>query len=161
MNRQNFKTWQLTTIREICVVPQNIAQKYFFLPSYIREGLDCIRGCIFSFFGDYFWKCTDKPSIVKPVLTTTSEQRPPVNNNRLESPALLNLQWIYLVFWITLWTMATIWTTGTFWGSQGWPLYTGLIVFVMSNLTKKYIFEENTFLVLLTQDCFPRWCCSW
>ncbi len=63
--------------RNLCCTAEHCA-KIFFLPSYIREGLDCIRGCIFSFFGDYFWKCTNKPSIriVKPVLTITSEQRP-------------------------------------------------------------------------------------
>ena len=31
------------------------------------------------------------PNTVKPVLTATSEQRPPVNNDRPEYPALLNL----------------------------------------------------------------------
>jgi hypothetical protein len=36
----------------------------------------------------YFFENIDK-STVKPVLTATSEQRPPVNNDRPESPALL------------------------------------------------------------------------
>ena len=39
---------------------------------------------------------------VKPVLTATSEQRPPVNNDQPESTALLKLQFIYLVFWTNL-----------------------------------------------------------
>lgn len=59
---------------------------------------------------------------VKPALTATSEQRPPVNNDRPESPAQLNLQLIFLVFWTTLQTMAT------FWISKCWLLYTGLTV---------------------------------
>ena len=66
---------------------------------------------------------------VKPVLTATSEQRPPVNNDRPKSPALIIILRLYQVFWTNLWTTATLWTTVTFSGSQGWPLYTGLTVY--------------------------------
>jgi hypothetical protein len=51
---------------------------------------------------------------VKPVLKATSEQRPPVNNDRPKSPALLNLVLLNLVFWTNLWTTAILWTTATF-----------------------------------------------
>ncbi len=37
-------------------------------------------------------------SAVKPVLMATSEQRPPVNNDRPKSPALLTVLWLYLEF---------------------------------------------------------------
>jgi len=65
---------------------------------------------------------------VKPVLTATSEQRPPVNNDQPKFPALIITLQLYQVFWTNLWTTATLWTTVTFSGSQGWPLYTGLTV---------------------------------
>ncbi len=70
---------------------------------------------------------------VKPVLTATSEQRPPVNNDRPDSPALIIILRLYQVFWTNLWTTATLWTTVTFSGSQGWPLYTGLTVLTIPN----------------------------
>ncbi len=64
---------------------------------------------------------------VKPVLTATSEQQAPVNNDRIKSPAQLNLLGLYLGFWTNLWT------TATFLGSQRWPLYTGWTVYVNWN----------------------------
>ncbi len=39
-----------------------------------------------------FWIGSSTVRKVKPVLATTSEQRPPVNNDRPDSPTLLNLQ---------------------------------------------------------------------
>ena len=58
---------------------------------------------------------------VKPDLTTTCEQRPPVNNGQFESStASQNLSFIrYLCL------------TAAFFRSQGWPLYTGLTVFII------------------------------
>ncbi len=47
---------------------------------------------IFGQLYPYFWyKLIFAPNTVKPVLTATPEQRPPVNNDRPKSPGLLNL----------------------------------------------------------------------
>ena len=55
---------------------------------------------------------------VKPDLTTTCEQRPPVNNGQFESlTASLNLSFI-----------RNLCQTAAFFRSKGWPLNTGLIV---------------------------------
>ncbi len=56
---------------------------------------------------------------VIPALTTTSEQRPPVNNGQFaSSKTSLNITFIRPLF-----------QTATFFRSQGWSLYTGLTVF--------------------------------
>ena len=61
----------------------------------------------------------DSGNKAKPALTTTSEQRPPVNNGQFGSlTASLNLTFIRPLF-----------QTATFFRSQGWPLYTGLTVY--------------------------------
>ncbi len=55
---------------------------------------------------------------VKPDLTTTCEQRPPVNNGHFESStASLNLSFI-----------RHLCQTAAFFRPQGWPLYTSLTV---------------------------------
>jgi hypothetical protein len=57
-------------------------------------------------------------STVKPDLTTTCEQRPPVNNGQFESStASQNLSFI-----------RHLCLTAAFFRSQGWSLYTGLTV---------------------------------
>ncbi len=59
-----------------------------------------------------------KISTVKPDLTTTCEQRPPVNNGQFESSTTsINLNFI-----------RHLCQTATFFWSRGWPLYTGLTV---------------------------------
>jgi hypothetical protein len=73
---------------------------------------------------------------VKPVLTTTSEQWPPANNSQPESPALLNLLWLYLV------CLTNLWIKATFLGSQGWSLYTGL------NVPPCFLCLKNLFCLL-------------
>ncbi len=58
-------------------------------------------------------------STVKPDLTTTCEQRPPVNNGQFESSTTsLNLSFI-----------RQLCQTATFFRSQGWPLYPGSTVY--------------------------------
>ncbi len=65
-------------------------------------------------------------STVKPDLTTTCEQRPPVNCGQFEpSTASLNLSFI-----------RHLCLTAAFFRSQGWPLYTGLTVCVGKILEK-------------------------
>ena len=61
---------------------------------------------------------TATATTVKPDLTTTCEQRPPVNNGQFESStASLNLSFI-----------RHLCLTAIFFRPQGWPLYTGLTV---------------------------------
>ncbi len=56
---------------------------------------------------------------VKPDLTTTCEQQPPVDNGQFESSTTsLNLSFI-----------RHLCQTAAFFWSQGWPLYTGLTVY--------------------------------
>jgi hypothetical protein len=55
---------------------------------------------------------------VKPDLTTTCEQRPPVNNGQFES-STTSLNFIFI---------RHLCQTATFFRSQEWPLYTGLTV---------------------------------
>ncbi len=63
---------------------------------------------------------------VKPVLTTTSEQWPPLYNSQASLiPSSLSLI-------IQSFDNSHFWTTATFLVSQGWPLYIGLTV--QSNL---------------------------
>ena len=62
------------------------------------------------------WENCLCPITVKPTLTTTSEQRPPINNGQFDSSTInLNLTFIRPFF-----------PTTTFFRSQGWSLYTGL-----------------------------------
>ncbi len=64
--------------------------------------------------------CLKNIRTVKPDLTTTCEQRPPVNNGHFESStASQNLSFI-----------RHLCLTAAFFRSQGWPLYTGLTVFI-------------------------------
>jgi hypothetical protein len=79
--------------------------------------------------------------------TTTSEQMPLVNNHQPESPALLNLQCIFLVFWIfgpTSEQRPPSEQRPLFGGSQGWPLYTDLTV----NFLKHLLYVWGALLVL-------------
>jgi hypothetical protein len=72
---------------------------------------------------NYTLTCT-----VKPAITATSEQWPPVNNGRFDSStASLNLTFIRPLF-----------QTATFFRSRGWPLYTGLTVLL--DVLKKTIY---------------------
>ncbi len=72
---------------------------------------------------NYTLTCT-----VKPAITATSEQWPPVNNGRFDtSTASLNLTFIRPLF-----------QTATFFRSRGWPLYTGLTVLL--DVLKKTIY---------------------
>ncbi len=68
---------------------------------------------------------------VKPVLTTTSEQRPPANNDQPKSP-------VNSSYWQIHWRKFNhplysdyLFTTATFLGSRGWSLYTGLTVYLI------------------------------
>ena len=64
-------------------------------------------------------KCFIFAGTVKPDLTTTCEQRPPVDSGQFASSTTsLNLSFI-----------RHLCQTATFFRSQGWPLYTGLTVF--------------------------------
>jgi hypothetical protein len=85
-----------------------------------------IKKTLTQFFKDMFFfieECHniilgERFSTVKPDLTTTCEQRPPVNDGQFKSATTsLNLSFI-----------RHLCQTATFFRSQGWPLYTGMTV---------------------------------
>ncbi len=77
---------------------------------------------------------------VKPDLTATCEQRPPVNNGQFESSTTsINLSFI-----------RHLCQTATFFWSRGWPLYTGLTVF------KLILFAFNSILFYHASSPFKQ-----
>ncbi len=94
------------------------------------------------------------------VLTTTSEQWPPVYNGQarknIDSP--FNVQPL---------NNNHFWTTATFFESQGWPLYTGLNVFLtiakfthtfqISQEGLKFLYKAIQIVELATNVLEERW----
>ena len=80
-------------------------------------------------------------STVKPDLTTTCEQRPPVNNGQFKpSTASLNVSFI-----------RHLCQTAAFFRPQGWPLYTGLTVFnchMSITIFFAFLLKSNNFMHL-------------
>ncbi len=93
-----------------------LSTKLFLRTKKIRQNFYIFTFLLFILFKALTFKCT-----VKPDLTTTCEQRPPVNNGQFEpSTASQNLSFI-----------RHLCLTAAFFRSQGWPLYTGLTVLVV------------------------------